>query len=162
VIDAIRKNRSEIGFIEGPDSPAGLQTIIVARDEIVAVVAAEHPWAGRRAVPARDLVAESYLTREAASGTRAVATAALARAGVELTPALQAASAQSLKRAVAGGGFTLMSPLAVEAEERAGVLVGLPVRGVDLQRELRAIRRRRPAPSTSARAFWRWLATHTG
>jgi hypothetical protein len=40
------------------------------------------------------------------------------------------------------------------------ILVGLPVRGVDLQRELRAIRRRRPAPSASARAVWRWLATH--
>jgi DNA-binding transcriptional LysR family regulator len=162
VIDAIRENRSEIGFVEGPDSPAGLQTITVARDEIVAVVAADHPWARRRAVTVRDLVAESYLTREAASGTRAVATAALAHAGVELAPALQAASAQSLKRALTGGGFTLISRVAIEAEERAGVLLGLPVRGVDLRRELRAIRRRRPAPSAAARALWRWIATHTG
>jgi DNA-binding transcriptional LysR family regulator len=162
VIDAIRENRSEIGFIEGPGSPEGLQTLTVARDEIVVVVAAEHPWARRRAVTVRDLLTEpSYLTREAASGTRAVATAALSRAGIELTPALQAASAQSLKRALAGGGFTLISGLTIEAEERAGVLVGLPLRGVDLQRELRAIRRRRPALSTAARAFWRWLATHT-
>ena len=161
VIDAIRENRSEIGFIEGPDLPAGLQTLTVARDEIVVVVVAEHPWARRRAVTVRDLLTEAYLTREPASGTRAVATAALSRAGIELTPALQAASAQSLKRALAGGGFTLISRLTIEAEERAGVLTGLPLRGVDLQRELRAIRRRRPAPSTSARAFWRWLTTHT-
>jgi DNA-binding transcriptional LysR family regulator len=161
VIDAIRENRSEIGFIEGPDSPAGLQALTVARDEIVAAVAAEHLWARRRAVTAVGLVTESYLTREAASGTRAVATAALARAGIELTPAFQAASSESLKRALAGGGFTLISRLAIEAEERAGVLVGLPVRGVELGRELRAIRRRRPAPSPAARAFWRWLATHT-
>ena len=161
VIDAIRENRSEIGFIEGPDSPAGLHTITVARDEIVAVVAAGHPWARRRVVTVRDLVAEAYLTREAASGTRAVATAALARSGVELTPALQAASAQSLKRALAGGGFTLISRLTIETEERAGVLVGLPVRGIELHRELRAIRRRRPAPSAAARAFWRWIANHT-
>jgi DNA-binding transcriptional LysR family regulator len=109
VIDAIRENRSEIGFIEGPDSPAGLQTLTVARDEIVVVVGAEHPWARRRAVTGRDLLSDSYLTREPASGTRAVATAALARAGVELIPALQAAGAQSLKRALAGGGFTLIS-----------------------------------------------------
>ena len=161
VIDAIRENRSEIGFIEGLDSPAGLHTITVARDEIVAVVAAGHPWARRRVVTVRDLAAEAYLTREAASGTRAVATAALARSGVELTPALQAASAQSLKRALTGGGFTLISRLTIETEERAGVLVGLPVRGIDLRRELRAIRRRRPAPSAAARAFWRWIANHT-
>jgi DNA-binding transcriptional LysR family regulator len=161
VIDAIREHRSEIGFIEGPDAPTGLQTLAVAHDEIVAVVAADHPWARRRAVRIGELVKDSYLTREAASGTRAVATAALARAGVELIPALQAASAQSLKRALAGGGFTLISRLTIEVEERAGVLAGLPVRGLDLRRELRAIRRRRPAPSATARAFWRWLDSHT-
>ncbi len=161
VLDAIRENRSEVGFIEGPDYPAGLHTITVARDEIVAAVAADHPWARRRAVTVRDLVAEAYLTREAASGTRAVATAALARSGVELTPALQAASAQALKRALTGGGFTLISRLTIETEERAGVLHGLPVRGIDLRRELRAIRRRRPALSAAARAFWRWIANHT-
>jgi DNA-binding transcriptional LysR family regulator len=162
VVDAIRENRSEIGFIEGPDSPAGLQTLAVAHDEIVVVVAADHPWARRRSVTVGDLVTDSYLTREAASGTRAVATSALTRAGVELIPALQAASAQSLKRALAGGGFTLISRLTIEVEERAGTLAGLPVRGLDLHRELRAVRRRRPAPSATARAFWRWLDSHTG
>jgi hypothetical protein len=55
-----------------------------------------------------------------------------------------------------------MHRLAIEAEERAGILVGLQVRGVDLERELRAIRRRLPAPSSAARAFWGWLAAHTG
>jgi DNA-binding transcriptional LysR family regulator len=56
----------------------------------------------------------------------------------------------------------LISRLTIEAEERAGVLVALPVRGADLRRELRAIRRRRPGPSAAARALWRWLAVHTG
>ncbi|MCU1504381.1 MAG: transcriptional regulator, LysR family [Ilumatobacteraceae bacterium] len=161
-LDAIRENRSEIGFIEGPDAPAGFETLTVARDEIVVVVMAEHRWAGRRAVTPRDLAGESYLAREETAGTRAVATAALAGAGVELTPALEAASFQSLKRSLVGGGFTLISRLTIEAEERAGVLVGLPVRGVDLHRELRAIHRRRPALSPAARAFWRWLGCHTG
>jgi DNA-binding transcriptional LysR family regulator len=162
-LDAIRENRSEIGFIEGPDCPAGFQTLTVARDELVVVVVAEHPWAARRrAVAPRDLLGESYLAREETAGTRAVANAALALAGIELRPALEAASFQSLKRALVGGGFTLISRLTIEAEERAGVLVGLPVRGVDLHRELRAIHRRRPALTGAARAFWRWLGSHTG
>lgn len=162
VIDAIRENRSEIGFVEGLDEPDGVQTLTVARDEIVVVVAAEHPWASRRTIAARDLTADAYLTREAASGTRAVATAALAAVGINLTPSLQAASAQSLKRALTGGGFTLISRLTIDAEARAGVLVGLPIQGVDLHRELRAIARRRPALTGPARTFWRWLAMHTG
>ena len=78
VIDAVRENRSEIGFVEGLQAPDGVQTLTVARDEIVVVVAAEHPWAHRRSITAQELTTEAYLTREAASGTRAVATAALA------------------------------------------------------------------------------------
>ncbi len=159
MIDSIRENRSEIGFVEGLTAPEGVQALTVARDEIVVVVAAGHPWARRRTIAAPELVNDAYLTREAASGTRAVATAALAAAGIVLTPSLQAASAQSLKRALTGGGFTLISRLTIEAEAQAGTLVGLPVRGVDLHRELRAIARRRPALAGAARAFWRWLAT---
>jgi DNA-binding transcriptional LysR family regulator len=79
---------------------------------------------------------------------------------VTLTPSLQASSLQSLKRALGGGGFTLLSELAIEAERRAGTLVGIPVRGIELERELRAVRRR-AALTGAAREFWRWLEQRT-
>ena len=97
-----------------------------------------------------------YLTRESGSGTRAVAAAALASAGVELTPALELASTQSVKRALEGGGFSLLSRLAIEAELAAGSVHALPLRDGGLHRELRAVRRRGPA-SAATRAFWAWL-----
>lgn len=156
-LDAIREQRSDIAFVEGRDALDGLEAVIVARDELAVVVSADHRWARRRAVSLRDLPGEPYLTREAASGTRAVATAVLGAAGVELAPSLQAASLQSLKRALAGGGFTVISRLTIDAEQRDGTLVALSVRGVDLTRDLRAVRRRRSTPSAAARAFWRWL-----
>jgi DNA-binding transcriptional LysR family regulator len=78
--------------------------------------------------------------------------------GVVLQPALQAASLQSDKRAIGDEGFTLISELTIEAERRAGMLVGLPVRGVDLQRELHAIRRSSQRAPAVAREFWNWLA----
>ncbi|MCP9491839.1 MAG: LysR family transcriptional regulator [Solirubrobacteraceae bacterium MAG38_C4-C5] len=159
-LDAVREQRSDIAFVEGLDPLDGLEAVSVARDDLAVVVSAEHPWARRRAVALGDLRNEPYLTREAASGTRAVTTAVLAEAGVELAPSLQATSLQSVKRALAGGGFTLISRLTVEAEQRDGTLVALPVRGLDLTRELRAVRRRRPAPNGAARAFWRWLHEH--
>ena len=90
-----------------------------------------------------------------------MADAALGRLGVTLTPALEAASLQSLKRAIRDGGFTLISELTIEAEQRAGVLAGVPVRGVDLDRDLQAIRGRRPRPSDAAGSFWRWLTRET-
>lgn len=157
VLEAVRADRCEIGFVEGLDPLDGLQSIILTRDEIVVAVAATHPWAKRRSLAPKELLADSYLTREAASGTRAVATAALAGADIHLRPALQAASAQSLKRALEGGGFTLISRLAIEAEQRAGTLAGVSVRGVDLTRELRAVRGRSRS-SGPALALWRWLS----
>jgi DNA-binding transcriptional LysR family regulator len=132
----------------------------VARDEIIVAVHASHPWARRRSLKPRELLRETYLTREAASGTRAVADAALAGAGIELEPALQAASTQSLKRALDDGGFTPISCLAIETEQRACMLVGIPISGVDLRRDLHAIRLRRPAATEPARALWRWLTDH--
>ncbi len=160
VLDAVRERRAEIGFVEGLDPLAGWETITIAHDRLVVVVAAEHRWAGRRSVSPRDLLTDPYLTRETASGTRAVAEGALARIGVELAPAMVAASFQSLKRALDAGGFTVISELTIEAEQRTGTLVGLPIRGVDLRRELHAIRRRRPALSAAGRLFWRWLREH--
>jgi DNA-binding transcriptional LysR family regulator len=137
VLAAVREHRCEIGFVEGLDPLEGLEALTLTRDEIVAVVAASHPWARRRALSPSELLKEAYLTREAASGTRAVATAALATAGIELHPVLQAASAQTLKRALEDGGFTLISRITIEAEQRAGTLKGIPIRGLDLSRELR-------------------------
>jgi DNA-binding transcriptional LysR family regulator len=157
VLDALRERRAEIGFVEGLDALTGFESIAVARDRLAVVVAADHPWARRRAVTPGELLTEPYLTREVESGTRAVAETALTQAGIRLTPALQVASFQSLKRAVAGGGFTLISELTIEAEQRAGTHVAIPVRGIDLRRDLRAVRRRRPALSAAARPLWRWL-----
>ncbi len=110
-------------------------------------------------MPARDLASEPYLARESGSGTRVVAAAALAGVGIELTPALEVASSQSLKRALAAGGFALMSRLAVNAEVQAGSLQALPIRGLDLSRELRAVRDAGTRLSTTSQtsAFWRWL-----
>jgi DNA-binding transcriptional LysR family regulator len=158
VLAAVRAGGAEIGFVEGLDRLDGLETIELLRDEIVVVVAPGHRWARRRSVPAGALASEPLLTRESGSGTRAVALSTLEQAGVRLTPALEAASSQSLKRAVLDGGFTLISRMAVEAEAEAGTLRALPVSGADLTRALRAVRRRGAAPSAPARRLWDWLA----
>jgi DNA-binding transcriptional LysR family regulator len=159
VLAKLRDRAIEIGFVEGPDALDGLDALTVRRDEIVAVVASGHRWSRRRRVGARDLRSEPYLARETGSGTRAVATMALAEAGIELEPSLEVASSQSLKRALAGGGFALISRLVVAAEVQAGALHALPVADLQLERGLMAVRdpRRPMRASTDAAAFWRWL-----
>jgi DNA-binding transcriptional LysR family regulator len=157
VIAEIRDRRAEIGFVEGNASLAGLDVLVLMHDELAVVVGADHPWARRRGLDPRALTREPYLTRERDSGTRAIAATALARHGIALEPTLETPSIQGLKRAVLGGGFTVISRMAVAAETDAGTLRALPVRGVDLGRELRAIRRRGEPLRGAARQLWRWL-----
>ena len=157
VLALVRAGEAEIGFVEGLDELRGLESIDLLHDELVVVVAADHPWARRRSVGVSDLSREPYLTRERYSGTRAVVTAALSQAGVELEPALVTPSIQGLKRAVLAGGFTVLSRVAVEGEVAAGTLRALGVRGMDLGRELRAVRDRRPARGSAAGRLWSWL-----
>jgi DNA-binding transcriptional LysR family regulator len=164
VLEAVREGEADLGFVEHGGEAAGLETLVVGRDELVAVVSTEHRWASRRTIAVRELVGEPYITREPASGTRTVAEDALAKANVRLEPALEAQSLETVKRSVAGGGgFSLLSPLAVAHEVEAGSLATRQVRGVDLRRELRAVRRRTRttvpgAGAEPARQLWRWLA----
>jgi len=174
VLAAVRDRRAAIGFVEGEATPDGFESLVVARDALVVVVAPGHPWARRRRVPARALTTGAggpYLTRERDSGTRAVATAALAAHGIELTPALEVASIQGLKRMIISGGFSLLSRLAIGDEVRAGTLVECELASVDLSRELRAVRLARRgsaggdpalAGGRAARRFWAWLAARAG
>ena len=158
VVHAVRERTADIGFIEGPaGSMHGLSEIVVAHDELLVVVGPDHPWARRRAIPLRALTQEAFLAREAGSGTREVAAAAFAARGFKIEPALELSSAESLKRAVLSGGFTLLSERAIEREVAAGALVAIPVAGVELGRALRAVRRSRPALQGPARTFWSWL-----
>ncbi len=158
VVHAVRGRTAEIGFIEGPaGSLQGLTELVVAHDELRVVVASGHPWARRRTIPVKELAREPYLAREAGSGTREVAAAALADKGVELSPALEVSSAEGLKRGVLAGGFTLLSERAVEPDVAVGALRAIPISGVELRRTLRAIRRSRPALQGPARALWSWL-----
>jgi DNA-binding transcriptional LysR family regulator len=157
VLAMVRAGEVELGFVEGLDPLRGLECLMLLRDELVVVVAPGHPWARRRALRPRELTAGEYLTRERDSGTRAVATAALERAGVELEPALVTPSIQGLKRAVLDGGFTILSRVAVEGEAAAGTLRTLTVRGLDLTRDLQAVRDGRPDRGSAAARLWSWL-----
>jgi DNA-binding transcriptional LysR family regulator len=157
VLARLRERRADLGFVEGTDDLGEFDALPLAGDELVVVVAAGHRWARRRSVAPTELAAEPFFARETGAGTLAVAVERLAAHGVALRPSLQMASIASLKRAVAGGGFTLLSRRTVQEEAAAGALVALPVRGVDLHRQLLAVRRRARRHGATATRLWRWL-----
>jgi DNA-binding transcriptional LysR family regulator len=154
----VRNGSAALGFIEDRGMLSGLEALTVASDGLVVVVGPHHRWAKRRAVSVDELTTASYFTREPGSGTRTVVEHALGEVGVRLEPTLEAGSLEALKRSVADGdAFTVLSALAVDGEVARGELASVRVRGVALERVLRAVRRRTGSQPEGARRFWKWL-----
>lgn len=161
VLARLRDHEVEVGFVEGRDDLRGCDVLTVHHDRLEVVVSSTHPWCRRQSVGLRDLAGEPYVARERGSGTRDVADDVLSGHGLQLTPSIETASVQSVKRTlVAEGGYSLLSRVAVELEVAAGTLSVLPLDGVEIQRELRAVRSHAHRHGDAAKAFWRWLEQH--
>ena len=154
----MREGRAELGFVEGIDSLDGLESQMLTTDVLECVVRPGHRFARRGAIRPAELLDEPWIARESGSGTRAVAERALARKGIVLVPALEAASTEGLKRAVLDGGFALLSRLAVEEEVANGTLAAVPVWTSTCAASCAPCGSPRvPAPAS---LLWDWLATH--
>ncbi|WP_439031684.1 LysR family transcriptional regulator [Gordonia terrae] len=144
VFDLVRAGDVELGFVEGSRVPSGLRSRTIARDELVLVVAPDHPWARlRRPVEAHDLARTALVTREEGSGTREFFERALARTlgptRAVAPPVLELSTTASVRAAViAGAGPAVLSNLSV-ADDIGRRLVGVPILDLDLARPLRAV-----------------------
>ncbi|MEU4118814.1 LysR family transcriptional regulator [Kitasatospora sp. NPDC028055] len=140
VAEKVLRGEVDLGFVESATVPAGLDAVVVARDELVVVTAPQHAWARRSRVAPEELAAARLILREAGSGARQVLTAVLAPHGGPAGPLLELPSSTAVKAAaVAGAGPAVLSRLAVEEDLRARRLVAVQVTGVDLSRSLRAV-----------------------
>jgi len=152
VAASVLAGQVDLGFVEGPDLPDGLQEQVVARDRLVVVVPPSHPWARRRApVQASELAATRLVQREPTSGTRTSLELALAAFAPLAVPLLELSTSSGVRSAVAAGaGPAVLSDLAVHDDIAATRLVQVPVRGADFSRRLRAVWRQGQRPAAAA------------
>ncbi|MBW0118938.1 MULTISPECIES: LysR family transcriptional regulator [Pseudonocardia] len=130
-----------VGFVEGPSTPAGLESCPVGHDRLVLVVAREHPWTRcGRPVEVAELAGTPLVQREPGSGTRETTELLLHGLPDVAAPSVELSSTTAIKAAVAAGvGPAVLSSLAVAEELRHGQLVAVPVIGAALDRTLRAV-----------------------
>ncbi|MGW4445664.1 LysR family transcriptional regulator [Streptomyces sp. NPDC004376] len=138
VAELLLAGEADLGFVEGLTVPTALDSAVVARDRLVVVTAPTHPWARRsRPLAPEELAATPLILRERGSGTRQVLDAAL---GGLARPLIELSSTTAVKAAAVGGaGPSVLSELAVGEELATRRLVGIPVAGLALRRELRAV-----------------------
>ena len=156
------RDEVDLGFVEGPNLPHGLQGRTVYRDELVVVVAPSHPWARRRSPlsPAM-LAATPLVSREPGSGTRQVLVSALARHGLVPSVAVELASTTAIKAAVTSGlGPAVLSRLAVVDELADRRLMVVEASELRLSRSIRAVWKVRRELSPLAKQLLATLASH--
>ena len=138
VAERLLSDEADLGFVEGLSVPAGLDSTVIAHDHLIVVTAPTHPWARRqRPVPAGELASTPLILREKGSGTRQVLDAAL---GGLARPLIELSSTTAVKAsAVSGAGPAVLSELAVGEELSMRRLVRIPVEGISLARDLRAV-----------------------
>lgn len=142
VAQAILLGGADLGFIEGDIDELSLSIEAVGEDQLVVVVAPDHPWAAGVPLAAADLVEAQWILRETGSGTRSAFEKALSDMGVPVAAmqvALSLPSNEAVRSAVMAGPFaTAISELVVASHVQAGLLVRaalvLPARGFSLLR----------------------------
>jgi DNA-binding transcriptional LysR family regulator len=137
VIADLRAGSVTLGFIEDPTVPKGVNSVVVAHDEMVLVVAPHHVWASRRRpVSLEELASTPLITRESGSGTRVALDDAV---GAPIRPFLEVASNAAVRVSVASGAApAVLSRLAVADAVSAGTLVAVPL-SARIRRPLNAV-----------------------
>ncbi|MQA81902.1 MAG: LysR family transcriptional regulator [Streptosporangiales bacterium] len=132
---------TDLGFVECPEAPDGVQARVVGGDHLQVVVAPGHRWARRRKpIPAGELAAAPLVHREPGSGTRDTLESVLAPYAPFARPIVELSSTTAIKAAVEEGlGPAVLSSLAVADELASHRLVAVPVTDVDLERTLRVV-----------------------
>ena len=125
---AVAEFEVDLGFIEGPTTEPHLRVTPWMQDELVVVCAPRHPLArgrrGRASIAA--LREETWLLREAGSGTREVVERALQPHLHQIRSETELGSAEAIKQAVAEGlGIACLSKFAVADQLKLGRLVRL-------------------------------------
>jgi len=153
VADALQAHAIDVGLVEAAVDSEALVAQVFRIDELVLVVPADHPWAGRQSIGPEELLGQPVVAREPESGTRALVDDRLRAVGVEVTPTLELGGVAAIKNAVmAGLGVSFISRHAITWEERLGLLAVVAVRGLDLQRPFYCLHhaRRHLSPALAA------------
>ncbi len=141
VLAQLERGEADIGFIETPLQTPSMDEVVVANDQLVAVVPPDHPWASKRSIPMGVLAETPLVMREKGSGTREALVQALDEAGLGApVSVLELGSTSAVRSAVLSGNSpTVISRLAVAGEIESGQLVEVKISGLKIERDLRAV-----------------------
>jgi LysR family transcriptional regulator, low CO2-responsive transcriptional regulator len=130
-------------------------------NELVVIASPRHHWADAKDISIKDLAKETFLLREAGSGTRIDTTRLFEGRDISLNVGMELRSSGSIKQGVAADlGIAVIPLAAIELELMAGRLIVLDVEDFPVHRHWYVARRAGSHPSAAASALWDFLLTY--
>ncbi|QDL96648.1 LysR family transcriptional regulator [Rhodopseudomonas palustris] len=155
VAATVRDGRADLGLVEGEVDEPLLSATPIGSDDLVIVVARDHPWRSLQRLPPVKLTTTGWVVRERGSGTRAMFEAALRRSGLALSDLdvrLELPSNEAIRAAVESSDCaTAISALVAAPSLAAGTL---HIVGFDLpHRTFHLLRHRQHSESRAENAL---------
>lgn len=156
IVEAVLEWHLDFGLVEidPAELPLGVESEHVADDELILVVAPNHPWSELPSLKAADLRDGVLILREPDSGIRESIEHAFAHQGFSLSPLLTVPNSEVIKEmTLKGVGATIISAMSVRRELERGELLRVPIVDLEIRPHLSMIWRSEKQFSPAAQAF---------
>lgn len=158
VVENLLEKEANLGVVsyEMPGKEIEIQEFF--KDNVVFIVPSGHPFTSQSSIQPEELLNVPVVMRETTSGTRKVVLSELAKFDIsleDLKTFMEIANAEAIVGTVAAGyGVSFVSKLAAACALDRGIVVELPIEGLNLVRTIYMVRRKLDNSSRPADAFW--------
>lgn len=145
VVRQVFARAADVGFTGAlPDkSVKGLETSVLAEDNLMLIVPVSHALAGKKSTPIKAVLDQTFVMREPGSGTRKTFERALKKAGLkaaDIKVSMELDSNQAVVSAVeANLGIAVISSWPALKAAKLGAVAALTVSDLNMKRDLYAI-----------------------
>ena len=158
VLSQLAANRIDLAIMGQVPEGLDLEAIRFMDNPLVVIAPPAHPLARKKRIPVQELAAESFLVREAGSGTRGAMERFFAAKGLGIRTSMEMSSNEAIKQAVqAGLGLGILSLQTLEMELALKRLAVLKVEGFPIMRHWYIVHRTDKRLSPVAQAFKTFL-----
>jgi DNA-binding transcriptional LysR family regulator len=167
VVEAVEKQKIDLGFIEGPARSREVKSEPFLEDELVLIASTAHEWVESTSVSVSDLCSAPLLMRERGSGTRRVIEIALERQGIKrdaIHIVMELDSTEAIKSAVEAGlgvGFVSRCAIAKDLRLNSNFKI-VQIDGLRIKREFLVTYIKGPGPQGLSHQFRRFLIARAG
>jgi len=156
IIEDTLEWRLDFGLVERDPAelPIGLEYETLTSDELILVVSPRHPWSVLPTIKPEELRDGVLILREPGSGHREAIEHAFSHQGYAITSLLTVSDNEVMKHlTMKGVGATILPAMSVQRELEDGVLLRVPVVGLEIRLSLSLIWREEKQFSPAAQAF---------